>query len=66
MENGYPQYLTTGAVARFCGVSKVTVLRWIEKGNLVAFQLPSGQNRIHRNEFFNFAAKHQIPLRNGE
>jgi excisionase family DNA binding protein len=65
MENGYPQYLTTGAVARSCGVSKVTVLRWIEKGNLVAFQLPSGQNRIHRNEFFNFAAKHQIPLRNG-
>jgi excisionase family DNA binding protein len=65
VSSSYPQYLTTGAVARYCGVSKVTVLRWIEKGNLVAFRLPSGQNRIHRDDFFSFAAKHQIPLRNG-
>lgn len=64
-ENRYPQYLTTGAVARYCGVSKVTVLRWIEKGNLVAFRLPSGQNRIHIDEFFSFAEKHKIPLGNG-
>jgi excisionase family DNA binding protein len=62
IENAYPQYLTTGAVARHCGVSKVTVLRWIEKGNLVAFRLPSGQNRIYRDDFFAFAAKHHIPL----
>lgn len=61
----YPSYLTTGAIARHCGVSKVTVLRWIEKGNLVAFKLPGGQNRIQREEFFTFAAKHNIPLRNG-
>ncbi len=66
IENTYPQYLTTGAVARHCGVSKVTVLRWIEKGNLVAFRLPSGQNRIHRDNFFAFATKHCIPLRNGK
>jgi two-component system, OmpR family, response regulator VicR len=59
----YPNYLTTGAVARHCGVSKVTVLRWIEKGNLSAFKLPGGQNRIQREEFFSFAAKHNIPLR---
>ena len=65
LENLYPQYLTTGTVARHCGVSKVTVLRWIEKGNLVAFRLPGGQNRIHRDDFFSFAAKHKIPLRNG-
>jgi excisionase family DNA binding protein len=65
LENQYPQYLTTGTVARHCGVSKVTVLRWIEKGNLVAFRLPSGQNRIHRDEFFIFAEKHKIPLGNG-
>lgn len=62
----YPQYLTTGVVARHCGVSKVTVLRWIEKGNLVAFRLPSGQNRIHRDDFFAFAEKHSIPLKNND
>lgn len=65
LEKTYPLYLTTGAVARHCGVSKVTVLRWIEKGNLVAFRLPGGQNRIHRDDFYAFAAKHNIPLRGG-
>jgi excisionase family DNA binding protein len=59
----YPEYLTTGTVARFCGVSKVTVLRWLEKGNLVAFKLPGGQNRIPRDDFFAFADKHGIPIR---
>jgi two-component system response regulator VicR len=59
----YPEYLTTGAVARYCGVSKVTVLRWIEKGNLSAFKLPGGQNRIPRDEFIAFATKHGIPLK---
>jgi excisionase family DNA binding protein len=61
----YPEYLTTGIVARHCGVSKVTVLRWIENGNLTAFRLPGGQNRIHRDDFFAFAAKHRIPIRRG-
>lgn len=63
LNNTYPEYLTTGTVARHCGVSKVTVLRWIEKGNLVAFKLPGGQNRIHRDDFYAFAAKHKIPVR---
>ncbi|OGO32514.1 MAG: hypothetical protein A2Z29_06895 [Chloroflexi bacterium RBG_16_56_11] len=63
MEKICAEYLTTGTVARHCGVSKVTVLRWIEKGNLVAFRLPGGQNRIHRDDFYAFAAKHSIPLR---
>jgi len=62
----YPLYLTTGVVARHCGVSKVTVLRWIENGNLAAFKLPGGQNRIHRDDFYTFAEKHNIPLRGGQ
>jgi excisionase family DNA binding protein len=39
------------------------VLRWIEKGNLTAFRLPGGQNRIHRDDFFAFADRHSIPIR---
>jgi len=65
LKNMYPQYLTTGVVARHCGVSKVTVLRWIEKGNLTAFRLPGGQNRILRDDFYSFAMKHNIRLRSG-
>ena len=59
----YPEYLTTGTVARHCGVSKVTVLRWIEKGDLTAFKLPGGQNRISRNDFYAFADRHSIPIK---
>ena len=58
----YPEYLTTGTIAKHCGVSKVTVLRWIEKGNLAAFRLPGGQNRIHRDDFYAFADRHRIPI----
>ena len=57
-----PEYLTTGTVARYCGVSKVTVLRWIEKGDLAAFRLPGGQNRIPRDDFYAFADRYKIPL----
>jgi two-component system response regulator VicR len=57
------EYLTTGTIARNCGVSKVTVLRWIEKGYLRAFRLPEGHFRIHRDDFNEFLEKHGIPLR---
>ncbi|MFC2002020.1 helix-turn-helix domain-containing protein [Chloroflexota bacterium] len=63
LEKWFPEYLTTGTIARYSGVSKVTVLRWIERGDLVAFKLPRGQNRIHRDDFCVFAAKHSIPIR---
>ncbi len=59
LKNGY---LSTGAIAAHCGVSKVTVLRWIEKGELKAFQLPSGQNRVHRDNFQEFTKKYGIPV----
>ncbi|MFC1901773.1 excisionase family DNA-binding protein [Chloroflexota bacterium] len=58
------EYLTTGTVAGYCGVSKVTVLRWIKKGALTAFRLPSGQNRIHRDDFHAFLIRYNIPGRN--
>ena len=57
-----PEYITTGFVAERCGVSSVTVLRWIEKGLLSAFRLPDGHYRIHRDNFSKFLAKHSIPI----
>jgi len=54
----WPEYLTTGAVAKQCGVSKVTVLRWIEEGYLPSFRLPKGHNRIRREDFYEFLNKH--------
>jgi excisionase family DNA binding protein len=48
------QFLTTGDVAKECGVSKVTVLRWIEQGLLKATKLPLGHNRILMEELERF------------
>jgi len=56
------KYLTTGTAARLCGVSKVTILRYIEKGWLKSFKLPGAQNRILDEDFQTFAKKYHIPV----
>ena len=63
MEQSHTEYLTTGTAAKYCGVSKVTVLRWIDKGHLAAFRLPEGHYRIHRDDFTEFLVKYSIPVR---
>jgi len=63
LEEWCPEYITSGTVAGYCGVSKVTVLRWIEKGYLTAFRLPEGHYRIHRDDFSKFLIKNSIPIR---
>ena len=63
LEEQYPEYTTTGVVAEHRGVSRVTVLRWIDKGHLLAFRLPEGHYRIHRDDFGKFLVKHGIPFR---
>ena len=54
--------LTTGAIAQYCGVTGVTVLRWIRKGHLPAFRLPGGHYRISRDNFSKFLDEHNIPI----
>ena len=62
-EKNCSEYTTTGTVAKHCGVSKVTVLRWIQKGILAAFKLPGGQNRIYIDDFYLFVTAHGIPIK---
>ena len=57
------EYFTTGVIAQYCGVSRVTVLRWIRKRYLPAFRLPGGHYRIRRDDFSEFLTKHSIPVR---
>ena len=40
--------LSTGAVARACGVTSDSVVRWIRAGHLRAFQTPGGHFRVLR------------------
>lgn len=64
IEQYSPEYITVGFIARRCGVSNTTVLRWIEKQQLPAFRLPAGHYRIERNNFAKFLTTYGIPSSN--
>lgn len=58
--------LTTGEAAKWCGVSFRTVLRWIERGDLIAYKLPGrGDRRILTEEFIKFLTRNEIPVPEG-
>ena len=42
------ELLTTGEVARLCGVTPDAVLKWIKKGRLAATRTPGGHYRVSR------------------
>jgi len=57
----FPEFISVGAVAKRCGVSNTTVLRWITTGRLPAFRLPGGHYRISQSDFSDFMTKYKIP-----
>jgi excisionase family DNA binding protein len=59
-----PEYISVGFIAKYCGVSNTTVLRWINTGQLPAFKLPGGHFRIERTNFSKFLNKYNMPVRN--
>jgi excisionase family DNA binding protein len=63
-EQWAPECISVGFIARRCGVSNTTVLRWIGTGQLPAFRLPGGHYRIERNDFSEFLTKYSMPIRN--
>ena len=59
-----PEYFSVGRVARQCGVSNSTVLRWIAAGDVPAFRLPGGHYRIDSDDFEKFLGRYSIPAEN--
>jgi len=56
--------LTTGEVARLCGVAPRTVSKWFDTGQLRGFKIPgSRERRIPRESLVRFMRAHGIPLR---
>lgn len=54
---------TTGEIAKYCGVHYRTVIRWIEQGDLKAYQLPGrGDNRVTLADFVMFLKEHKMPV----
>jgi excisionase family DNA binding protein len=63
MEIKDKQVLTTGDVAKYCGVHFRTVTRWIHKGHLKAFHLPGrDDSRIFAQDFLQFLKSHGIEV----
>jgi len=62
VDSGNPEFVTVGIVARCCGVSNTTVLRWIERGQLRAFRLPAGHYRIASGDLARFLADYNLPV----
>ncbi len=61
--NATVRVLSSGEVADYCGVHFRTVIRWIEKGSLKAYKLPSrGNNRIEEKDFIEFLTTHNMPI----
>jgi excisionase family DNA binding protein len=58
-----PEYISVGFIAKSCGVSNTTVLRWITTKQLPAFRLPGGHYRIIKDDFIQFLSKYSIPAR---
>lgn len=55
--------LTTGEVAQYCKVNFRTVIRWIKRGHLKAYQLPGrGDNRVEVADFLRFLKQHNMPV----
>ena len=55
--------LTTGDIAKLCGVNFRTVIRWIQRGTLKAFQLPGrGDNRVLVSDFLTFLRENGMPI----
>ena len=56
--------LTTGEVARLCGVAPRTVSKWFDAGQLRGFKIPGSRDRrIPKESLIYFMRAHGIPLR---
>ena len=57
------EFLTTGEVAKHCGVNFRTVIRWVDKGLLDAYKLPGrGDKRIPVHAFLKFLNDNNLPV----
>lgn len=54
--------VTVKDVADYCLVSRVTIRRWIKRGELSAIRLPSGHYRISIEDFRDFLKRYNIPI----
>lgn len=57
---------TTHEVAKFLGVTPITVIRWIESGKFKCFTTVGGHRRVEHEELVRFAQSYNLPWRGDE
>jgi len=60
------EILSTHDAARVCSVTPMTVIRWIQSGQLPAFCTLGGHRRIVRADLVRFCESRGFPLENGK
>ncbi len=56
------QGLSLGKIAHYCGVTRKTILRWLNDGQLEGYCLPSGHHRVLPQEVARFMRTSGMPL----
>jgi len=54
--------LTTGEIAEYCQVSRVTVFQWIKKHQIPAFSTPGRHYRVKLSDFRRFLEEYHMPV----
>jgi excisionase family DNA binding protein len=62
MAKNIPDVFSTHSAARFCRVTPMTIIRWIEEGRIKAYKTPGGHRRIMRADLEDFCRKAGIPM----
>lgn len=63
MSHDDERIMTTGEIAKYCKVSFVTAIRWIDRGRLRAHQLPGrGDRRVELRDFLMFLHENNMPI----
>lgn len=57
-----PDVFSTHSAARFCRVTPMTIIRWVEEGRIRAYRTPGGHRRIMRADLEDFCRRAGIPL----
>ncbi len=54
--------ISLGKVAEYCGVTRKTILRWVNDGLIKSFALPSGHHRVLPGDLAAFLSSHNMPV----
>ncbi len=62
MAKKLPDVFSTHSAAKFCRVTPMTIIRWIDEGRIKAYKTPGGHRRIMRADLEAFCRQNQIPM----